>query len=134
MSQPAKPKQRFAAISSEEVEAAKKPIVVKNTEVYSVGCSRVHVVSRGAKRAWRQEMPRPIKDCATSWFARKIFVKEASRDDGRTYTYTPRNPTYLLSGRQRFINSKREPTEPLVKIQGSYIKWSVPGTTERSVI
>ena len=42
-------KRRFAAISSEEVEAVKKPIVVKNTEVYFVGCSRVHVMGRGAK-------------------------------------------------------------------------------------
>ena len=41
-----------------------------------------------------------------------LFVKEARRDDGEPYT--PRSISMLLSGLQRFINSKREASEPLV--------------------
>ena len=44
-----------------------------------------------------------------------VFIKEARCDDGKPYT--PRSLTQLLSGIQRFINSKRESTEPLVKLQ-----------------
>jgi len=40
-----------------------------------------------------------------------IFVKEARREDGEEYT--PRSISMLLSGPQRFINSKQEPHEPL---------------------
>ena len=44
-----------------------------------------------------------------------VFVKEVRRDDGKPYT--PRSFSQLLSGIQRFINSKRAPTQPLLKHQ-----------------
>ena len=46
-----------------------------------------------------------------------IFVKEARREDGEEYT--PRSISMLLYGLQRFINSKQEPHEPLVKLVDS---------------
>lgn len=128
-----KPKRRFAAISSEEVEAAKKLIVLKNTQKSTLWA--VHVfMSWVEERNERGNKKCRIKVLCTSdmtelchWLC--VFVKEARCDDWQPYT--PCNLTQLLSGIQRFINSKREPTELLVKAS-RYIKWSVPGTTERS--
>jgi len=53
-----KAKQHFrATVSREEIETAKKPVIVKNTEIYCVSLSCVHVVGRGVKPALRPEMP-----------------------------------------------------------------------------
>ena len=43
--------QRFVAVSEADVDASKKPIVVKNTESNSVGYWSLHVVDRRAKQA-----------------------------------------------------------------------------------
>ena len=62
----------------------------------------------------------PVKVLCTSDMAELcrwlcVFMKEARRDDWQLYTAC--SATQLLSGIECFINSKRGPTEPLVKLQ-----------------
>ena len=60
-----------------------------------------------------------------------VLMKEARGDDGQPYT--PHSLTQLLSGIQCFINSKREPTVPLMKLQdtSNAAFWELQNVLER---
>ena len=75
----------LATVSSNEIEAAKKPTVVKNTEIYCVSCLCVHVMAE--ERNKRSNQKYPIEVLFTSdttelchWLC--MFMKEARCDDG----------------------------------------------------
>ena len=115
----AKPKKpRFAVAVPEDTEASKKPVEVKNTERSTMWAVRAFY-SWVEEHNERSDEKCPIEllcmddmSLLSKWLC--IFVKEARRDNGELYT--PRSISMLLSGLQRFINSKCEASEPLVKL------------------
>ena len=117
--QEAKPKKpHFVVATPEDTEASKKPVQVKNTERSTMWAVRAFC-------SWVEEHNEcsdekcPIEllcmddlGLLSKWLC--VFVKEARRDNGEPYT--PRSISMLLSGLQRFINSKREASEPLLNL------------------
>ena len=101
------------------MEASKKPVEVKNTTKSTMWA--VH-----AFYAWLGEHNEQCADnqCPAEilcmddmsllchWLC--IFVKELRRENGEPYT--PRSISMLLCGLQRFINSKKLPSELMMKL------------------
>ena len=113
-----KNEKRFCTVPMAEVEACKKPVVVKNTEkstLWAVGVFSSWVEERNEHN--QEKCPMEVLCMGDDkllcyWLC--AFVKETRRADGQRYT--PRSIQMLLSGLQRFINSRKEPSEALVKL------------------
>ena len=111
-------KRRFAVSVAEEVESSKKPLEVKNTQKSTMWAVRAFYSwleehnDRSEEKCPSEVLCMEDKALLCHWLC--IFVKEARRENGEEYT--PRSVSMLLSGLQRFINSKQEPHEPLVKL------------------
>ena len=109
-----KNEKRFCTVPMAEVEACKKPVVVKNTEkssLWAVGVFSSWVEERNEHN--QEKCPMEVLCMGPGddkllcyWLC--AFVKEARRADGQRYT--PRSIQMLLSGLQRFINSRKEPS------------------------
>ena len=113
-----KAQRRFASVPTADVTASKEPIVVKNTEkatAWAVGVFTSWIKEQNE----RSEEKCPVEVLCSGddavlchWLC--VFVKEARRVDGTPYT--PRSLSQILSGLQRFMNSRISPTKPKVKL------------------
>ena len=99
--------QRFVTVSNGKVEAAKKAIVVKNTQKSTMWAFCMFTSWAEERNECNDEKCLIEVLCTNDmaelchWLC--VFVKEGRHDDGQPYT--PHSLTQLLSGIQRFINS-----------------------------